>query len=81
MSDKKDAKGEEIKKKKMSDLQESNWFPITLLIVASILAVVNIFGYLIYPYIFSSFSVIVFTFIILLAGYVLYQIIRILREV
>jgi membrane protein YdbS with pleckstrin-like domain len=70
----------EIKKKKMSEVQESNWFPIFLLIVAAILAIANIFGFLIYPYIFTSFSVFVFTFIIALAIYLLYNILQLLKE-
>lgn len=81
MSDKKDANIEDTKEKRMSDLHESNWFPITLLIIASILAIINIYGFLIYPYIFSSFSVFVFAFIIALALYMVYHIVKIFKEV
>ncbi|MFO8019915.1 MAG: hypothetical protein R6U96_14925 [Promethearchaeia archaeon] len=81
MSNKKDANIKDRKEKGMSDPQESYWFPIALLLVASILAVVNIYGFLIYPYIFSSFSVFVFVFISVLIIYVVYNTVKIFKEV
>lgn len=75
------SKNDERKKKKLpSDLYTSNWFAIGLLLVGVVLAIINVAGYLVNPVLFSSFSWLVFSFIFIIAAYMLYNIRRIINE-
>ncbi|MHA1292847.1 MAG: hypothetical protein ACTSQJ_09295 [Promethearchaeota archaeon] len=69
------------KAKKMSQLYKNNWFAFGLLITSALLSIIAVTLYLYNPLIFSSFSFIVFAFIISIAGYMLYNIKKIANEV
>lgn len=66
---------------KLSELHKSNWFAIGLLITGAILAVIAGVGYVFNRSLFTSFSWIVFSFIGVIALYMLYNIKKILDEI
>lgn len=72
---------QEEEEKNMSELQNSNWFAIGLLVIGSILAVISVVGYSFNPIMFSSFSILVFVVISSIASYMLYNMIKIYQEI
>ena len=64
----------------MSDLYKNNWFAIGLLLTGALLAIINVVGFLFNPALFSSFSVVVFSVIISIASYMVYNMKKLSEE-
>lgn len=65
----------------MSELYENNWVAIGLFMIVAILSVIGVVGYTFNPSVFASFSLVVFSLIISIAGYMVYNIIKIYQEI